>query len=370
MRWLVLAIFALLPAAAQERWNLQYFYDQDESAFRILDLQFFSPARGIAVGVLQEKNGKAKGYSVVTADGGAHWSPIPLKEVGSSLFLLDDAHAWLVTDSGLWFSAENGRDWKKVSKQKGIQRVHFLTAERGFAIGYPKLFLKTEDGGKTWQKQDIDEKSPTKPEYTAYNWISFADDKLGIVTGRSTPPRKRNSEVPIWMDPEASTRSEWPAVTVLIQTLDSGKTWNSQAASIFGKITRVRTSKTRTVALLEYEDYFAYPSELMRLDGPANGIRRIYRDKTRLITDIALLPDESAIAVGLEPPGSVSHSPIPGRVKVLRSANLSEWKEMSVDYRAAATRVLIAALDRQNCWIATDTGMILHLEPGPPAKKQ
>ncbi len=370
MRWVVLAILTLLPAAAEQRWRMQYFFDENDSSFQIRDLQFCSPTRGIAVGVLLERGNRPKGYSVVTADGGAHWTPVPLKEQAVSEFLLDDSHAWLVSEQGIWFSAEGGRDWKKLSKQKGVQRVHFLTPERGFAIGYPKLLLKTEDGGRTWMKVAVEEKTSTKPEYTEYNWISFADPHRGVIAGRSSPPRLHASRVPLWMDPEPSSRAEWPHVTVLVQTLDAGKSWESESASIFGKVIRVRTSHNRSLALLEYEDYFTYPSEIIRLDAAAGANRRVYREKSRLLTDLAFLPDGSALAAGIEPTGSISHSPVPGRVKVLQSTNLVNWTEMPVDYRASATRVTIAAVDAQHCWLATDGGMILHLEAATQPIKQ
>jgi hypothetical protein len=36
---------------------------------------------------------------------------------------------------------------------------------------------------------------------------------------------------------------------------------------------------------------------------------------------------------------------------------------MEVDYRANAQRAVMAAVDAQNAWVATDTGMILKLVP-------
>ena len=54
---------------------------------------------------------------------------------------------------------------------------------------------------------------------------------------------------------------------------------------------------------------------------------------------------------------------IPGKVRVLVSTDYIVWKQIDVDYRAEAHRVILAAVDEQNMWIATDMGMILKLTP-------
>jgi hypothetical protein len=46
---------------------------------------------------------------------------------------------------------------------------------------------------------------------------------------------------------------------------------------------------------------------------------------------------------------------------MLESANLKVWREMDIDYRAVAQRAVLAAVDAQHAWVATDTGMILSL---------
>ena len=38
------------------------------------------------------------------------------------------------------------------------------------------------------------------------------------------------------------------------------------------------------------------------------------------------------------------------------------WTEMEVDYRAVATASMLATPDREEIWIATDSGMILKLQ--------
>jgi hypothetical protein len=68
-----------------------------------------------------------------------------------------------------------------------------------------------------------------------------------------------------------------------------------------------------------------------------------------------------AFLAAVEPPGRLNTVPIPGKVKMLKSVDLVDWKEMEVDYRATATTLVLAGPDPDHLWLATDTGMILHL---------
>jgi hypothetical protein len=54
---------------------------------------------------------------------------------------------------------------------------------------------------------------------------------------------------------------------------------------------------------------------------------------------------------------------VPGKVRVMASTDYIQWKAMDVDYRAEAHRTILAAVDEDNMWIATDMGMILKLAP-------
>ena len=90
----VLLFVAALPAA--ERWDIQYSYDQLQSSLVITDLKFPSAKRGIASGYILDK-GKSKPTVVVTSDGGLHWALVPVKEIGNSLFFLDESIGWMIS---------------------------------------------------------------------------------------------------------------------------------------------------------------------------------------------------------------------------------------------------------------------------------
>jgi hypothetical protein len=93
-----------------------------------------------------------------------------------------------------------------------------------------------------------------------------------------------------------------------------------------------------------------------------NGVSdRSFRAKDRAITDLLCNPEGESYLAGYESVGDIHPSPIPGKVKILRSSDLKNWTEMSIDYRAVARRVWLAAAG-DDIWAATDTGMILQLQ--------
>lgn len=358
---LIAALISIASAAAEPGWKIQYFYDKDHAAFTINDLRFFSAKRGVAVGYVEKDKGKSEPMSVVTSDGGATWSEVPLKEVGVSLFSLNDTVGWLVTEKAIWKTTEAGRDWVKLKKLEGINRVWFLDEMHGFAVGAPKIILETTDGGKTWNAVDAAAKPKSNPRYTSYDWITFATPQRGLITGASIPPRPGDAE-PAWLDPETvSKQREWPTLTIKLETHDGGKTWDVQTAPAFGQTTRVRLLPNGVgLALVRFAHTFEYPSEVYRI-GAGGKSERVFRAKDRVVTDCAFLGADEALLAAIEPPGRLQQLPIPGKLHVLNSRGLSTWSEMPVPYKANGTRAILSVVDPEHAWVATDTGMILQL---------
>jgi hypothetical protein len=364
---LAVLLFALNGlAAAQEtaRWKLQYFYDQDHSTFTIADLKFPSPQRGIAVGVIVDR-GDVKPMSAVTTDGGANWSLVPLKEPGVSLFFLNESLGWLVTTKGLWRTEEAGRSWRKIKSPSGVVRVHFLSAEHGWAVGARKQVYETRNGGADWLKAPFTEEVKSNPDHTQFAWIEFENGNTGLIGGWSKPPRRTRQRLPDWIDPdEAVSRRAWPQLGILLVTSDGGKTWKPSTGSMFGQIIAAKFSaKGWALTLIDFSDSFEWPSEVMHWSGGAS--TRVYREKERKITDLAIAgPLRSTVYLaGTEHFGKLQDLPIPRKVKIVRSNDLAAWTEMEVDYRATARRVILATAGPNDLWAATDTGMILKLTP-------
>ena len=357
--FLTLAFPILL--GAQPRWRIQYFYDKPDSVFDIVDLVCPSAQRCVAAGAIMDNNGHEKGQVLLTNDGGKQWSLVEAHERPQSLFFLDESVGWMVTDRGVWSTDEGGRSWKKLpGLKKGIVQVHFLNRAHGFAIGFPKAIFETDDGGKTWTKVPAAEKEPSDPVRTVYDCIDFTGQH-GVIAGSIIQPS--HERAPIWMNPNtASLRRQRRSQTVLLETMDGGKTWASATISQLGRVTRLKLSPLGFVLLLlEYEDYFTLPSSLSKLKLGAERAQDIFGERDRAVTDFALFSDGSAILATIQPPGPSNQVPIPGKLKMYESNELKAWLEQDADYRAVAQRAVVAGPDPHHVWVATDTGMILRL---------
>lgn len=363
--WLSLLLLAVaLPAVAAPHWEVRYFYDADNSDLTILDLAFPSANRGIAVGYLTIKRRKIQPRVLLTRDGGKSWSLIKIKEHGRSLFFLNDSVGWMITGKGIWQTVESGRSWRKISKLRGLLRLYFLDEHRGWAVGLEKSIYQTTDGGHTWKPLPVADRPETTKKYTTYSWIDFSNQEHGTIVGYSNPPRKRRSRFPDWMVPERASRfRQYPTLTIVIQTLDGGRTWKSTTTSIFGRITRLRLNRNGVgLALVRFQHSFRWPSEVFSIDLRKNKqTHRVFRRKNRSITDVLITGDQRYFLAGFEPVGKLFDNPVPGRLVVLMSRDMIVWREMKVDYRAYAHNAMLAASPDGSVWVATDLGMILKL---------
>jgi photosystem II stability/assembly factor-like uncharacterized protein len=362
----VAACSLLLGAAARaESWKVQYFYDHDRETFVIADLQCPTARRCIGAGSIESEKGSGRPTAVVSADAGAHWALVPLKEPPLSLFMLDDSTGWFVSPKSLWRTIEGGRSWERVGKlPQGILRVWFLDAKHGFAVGARKTVVETSDGGLEWKPVAAAAEPKTREDYTVYSWIVFANGRNGMISGFSRPPRRgEGSDLPDWVNAERATkRREWPTVSLALDTHDGGKSWTATTASLFGQITRVRlTPSGMGLGLISFSQNFEWPSEVFRVDWKSGKSARVFRDHDRRITDVALVSDSLGYLAGTEIPGKLQQTPIPGKLKMYKSTDLENWTEMEADYRATAAGALLAAPDADNVYVATDTGMILKL---------
>ncbi len=360
-----MAVAGLLVPAWGARWQMQYFYDKNKSSFAIADLCFASASRGVAVGVIVEGR-RRRPTSVVTADGGAHWQTVELKEAPVSLFFLKENLGWMVTAKGLWQTTEAGKSWRKIKGlPKGMLRVNFRDEQNGIAVGTKKRVLATHDGGAHWEPVAAAAEPPGMDKYSAYSWVAFANARYGLISGWNAPPRAFPLQFPDWMDPEgAVSRRETPHLSYQLVTADGGKTWKANSASLLGDITKVRFNPSGVgLGLVEHTNSFRYPSEVYRIDWTTGKSATIYRDRKFDISDIWLTPDGTAWLAGVVVTGQLRNV-VPGRVQVLqcRSKDYSLWTAMEVDYRAEANQVVFSGAD-QNLWLATDNGMILKLVP-------
>jgi photosystem II stability/assembly factor-like uncharacterized protein len=359
------------PVAAQEaEWKSQYFYDQAQSSLVILDLQFASAQRGVAVGYVLKGTHKQPA-AVVTSDGGAHWDLTKPEELPVSLFFLNEGLGWMVTEGNLWKTTEAGRNWTKVGGlPKGrILRVFFLDAENGWAVGARKTVLETHDGGVKWAPVSAAAKLPGDAAYSAYTFVSFATPKFGLIAGFNRPPR-RGPAFPEQLDPQAAASyRDVPHLNYTLETRDAGKSWQPASASLFGDTTKIRFLPDGSgIGLIEYSQYFRLASEIFAVNWRTGKSESIYKDVKFGVTDAWKAADGTVYLAGVVAQGRMRNL-VESRVQVLISRDNKTFRPMAVDYRAMANRVSLACPDDRNLWMATDTGMILKLVvPEGPAR--
>ena len=167
MRYVTLLVLACSSLWSAERWQMQYFYDQNKEELHFTAIAFCSAARGVATGVLVQ-DGKPKPSRSHRPMAAIHWTLTETKEAGHALFFLDETSGWMVTSSGIWFTDECGRTWRRIYKQRGLTDIRFVSPDRGWAIGANKTVIETTDGGKTWQKVKAVEELDSDPERTTF----------------------------------------------------------------------------------------------------------------------------------------------------------------------------------------------------------
>jgi hypothetical protein len=357
---IILVALLTISLEAQERWKIQFFYDKPDSSLDIRDIQCPSAERCIAAGVIVLKDGRQKGAVVSTNDGGLHWSMADVKENPLSLFFLNASLGWMATERGIWTSDAGEPTWKKLDGLKGILRVYFLDPSHGYAIGSPGAPYETADGGKKWTKLPAANVPSVDLRHTLYECITFRGQH-GMAIGEVSP----EDADPILDLIPSSIRQGRKSTIVVLETFDGGKSWGSRAVPFFGAITRVSFTKEGSpVFLVEYPTYYSIASSVIQGPLGSGDPMTIFAEKSRVVTDFALLPTGGAVLASIEPPGNSNQIPIPGKLKMLESGDLKTWREMEVDYKAVAQRAVVAAVDARHKWVATDTGMILGLVGG------
>ncbi len=365
-----------------QRWKLQYFYDEIGTELQIVGLAFPSALRGVAVGAIVDSRGghKPKPTALVTGDGGAHWTPVPLQDTPRSLFFLDDANGWMIGREGFWFTGDTGRTWtrlcnqlkagKKLGEEGLILRVAFLDPRHGFAVGMQKSVFETKDGGRSWAPVGEAATPSSNPAYSTYTHIAWANDRHGMIVGGYSPPRKDAENEPDWVDPErALQRRQVPTLTIEMETRDGGTKWTSATAPLLGSLISLSLRGTSGLGVFAYADSFMWPSEVFHFDLATGKSSSVFKQKDRRVTDALVFSDKAdsdaqGLLAAVEPPGQMASAPVPGKVRILNSANLTDWEEMNVDYRAVAGFVILSGPDPEHVWAATDTGMILQFGAG------
>lgn len=116
-----------------------------------------------------------RGHIIYSDDLGQTWTQAssPVRQVLTAVYFVDEQHGWAVGhDSLILHSSDAGETWELQYRdpaldqpvdefgllEKPLMDVWFRDTQTGFAMGGYGLFLRTDDGGQTWEDRtdDID----------------------------------------------------------------------------------------------------------------------------------------------------------------------------------------------------------------------
>lgn len=355
-------LLSALPAlGAEAKFVRAYYYSKPGLKLQISDFAFGSDRRGWAVGVTLDESKRYKGVMLATADGGVSWEESELKFLPISMFALDDSLLWAVDDKNdIWFSAESGRDWRRIAKQNNTLRVHFVNAQTGYLVGYKKTFMRSNDGGKTWRHIPEGAQAKGSAELMTYRWVYFWNGKIGVAIGSTESPMRRYQRLPDFMEPESASYRSTPHLLTSLESRDGGATWTIDEVSAFGYLHRTVIASDGTgLSLIKFDKSFQYGGELyVFYPLKAEKGTLALRMKDLEFQDVLHVPGDGTYLACTERLGLL---PVPTKVRILYSKNFKDWKDIPVDYRAAAQTIVLSATSSGKVFAALDQSTILAL---------
>ena len=152
-----------------------------------------------------------------TMDGGTSWRKVAeVVAQPQEMFFVDDMHGWITFAEGsekspLWIlrTADGGQTWKKskIQAANSTESIFFLDNQKGWVSNADDELFVTENAGENWSKTDAGAKNfQTRGIY----WL---DSKQGWLAGAT-------------VDPNAPVSSNAASFPTLLNTGDSGQTWN------------------------------------------------------------------------------------------------------------------------------------------------
>jgi photosystem II stability/assembly factor-like uncharacterized protein len=162
--------------------------DMSQYAAGLIDVYFFHPDTGVAVGLTKAPNDSAHGVTLLTVDGGKTWErryvtsrigewcwkvSFPSRKVGYAALQRDRTSSinFLKTTDG-------GRTWQEKlfsSSYYFVQGIGFINEKTGWIGGSSAAGYQTMDGGETWQPAGFGSR---------LNRFRFLNDTLGYASGQ------------------------------------------------------------------------------------------------------------------------------------------------------------------------------------------
>lgn len=227
----------------------QTWVSKDMSAYAagLIDVHFFDPNRGFAVGLTNVNHEQSSGIVLYTDDGGATWEErfrttrtgewnwkisFPTPEVGYASLQRN-------SQSPIYFlkSTDGGATWEEKLFQQAyyfVQGIGFVNEREGWIGGNSTSpVYHTTDGGETWQPDDL---------VSRLNRMRFLSDTLGYAVGSTVikytlPSSVRNEEreAPVTFRVDAPHPNPFREETTLHYTLDEPSTVRVEIFDVQGR---------------------------------------------------------------------------------------------------------------------------------------
>ncbi|MEO1828767.1 MAG: YCF48-related protein [Pseudomonas sp.] len=135
----------------------------------------------------------SRGHIVYSDDQGASWTQaeVPARQLLTSVFFVDANNGWAVGhDSVILHTSDAGTNWEMQYRdpeldmpedpngpgllERPLMDVWFRDANTGFAFGAYGIYLRTDDGGESWEDLSFDIDNPDGFHYNAVTAVEGA----------------------------------------------------------------------------------------------------------------------------------------------------------------------------------------------------
>jgi len=327
MATLLMGVLLLVRSAiSEERWQVISYVE----GAHFHDISFADEQHGWAI----DRDGSV----FFTTDGGTTWH---CQSHGHWLFyeaiqFIDVEHGWIVGRNLVLRTEDGGKTWQKSEVNGWLLSVHFVNKKEGWAVGVDlfqwnkgKLF-HTKDGGKTWV-------APLGTIEGALYDVYFPTPKNGWIVGM------------------VEERKE----SIILHTSDSGQTWKRQ------RIDLIDVETIRVYFLNEKEGWIVgrKGTILHTEDGGKKWNLQVTgkeRDRSLTLTDLRFINQREGVLVGYCSARGKKNIEVSRGVILITSDGGRNWKKIETDVRLSA----IDFPTKKKGWIAGDYNTILHTDDG------
>lgn len=148
------------------------------------------------------------GQMDATLDGGKTWVEFRTRISRDlyGVFALDQYNFFFITGGGggqqFIRTSNAGKSWDSVAfRYDAFYKMYFHDSQRGFIVGVKGAIVRTQDGGRAWERQKSRvQMGVDTPEDVTLKDILFVDDSIGMVVGSHSTVLRTTSAGRSWVN--------------------------------------------------------------------------------------------------------------------------------------------------------------------------